>query len=307
MVVSLCSFNVQSYIHVLLDWIDVTCFPQTISGKFLPKSTWPPARLMTARGAPSLCTAPPSTQLLQQVAGLLKRRLLAQVISWRQWNSWVVAVSRGWFTLTGTVVAPLRGVSTSSKQEPGQLELSVNYTAQRQLSCLPRLLQAGPWQELPWQCYISTFAWCLLLPTGPSCSKQQLQAPDAAVKRIWSSILQSIQQIILWEGASSPQGFCCSQERNRSEIQAVGYSLDLLSSKPPCILSARSAAGYTPLVRQDSERSRRQLGSLCILLQSAQLALPMRLLFFAPAGFFHPASLHSFTPRRNGSWKTTWS
>lgn len=146
-----------------------------------------------------------------------------------------------------------------------------------------------------------------LLPTGPACSEQQLQAPDAAAKRIWSSILQSIQQINLWEGVPSPQRFCCSQERNGSEIQAVGYSLDLRSSKPLCILSARSAAGYTPLVQQDRERSRQQLGCLCILPQSIQLAFPVQLLFFTPAGFFHPASLQGFTPRRNRSWETTWS
>lgn len=52
------------------------------------------------------------------------------------------------------------------------------------------------------------------LPTGPACSQQQLQAPDAAAERIWSSILQSIQQIILWERMPSPQGLCCSRERN---------------------------------------------------------------------------------------------
>lgn len=52
------------------------------------------------------------------------------------------------------------------------------------------------------------------LPTGPACSEQQLQAPDAAAERIWSSILQSIQQIIPWESVPSPQGFCCSRERN---------------------------------------------------------------------------------------------
>ena len=52
------------------------------------------------------------------------------------------------------------------------------------------------------------------LPTGPACSEQQLQAPDAAAERIRSSILQSIQQIILWESVPSPQGFCCSLERN---------------------------------------------------------------------------------------------
>lgn len=50
------------------------------------------------------------------------------------------------------------------------------------------------------------------LPTGPACSEQQLQAPDAAAERIWSSILQSIQQIIPWERVPSPQGFCCSRQ-----------------------------------------------------------------------------------------------
>lgn len=123
-----------------------------------------------------LTAAPPTAPPCPAPAAV---RGATDAISWpRSWagagSAWVVAVGRARFTLPGTAVAPLGGVSTTSKQETGQLGLSVNYTAQRQLSCLPGLLQAGPWQELPCQCYISTFAQrlhhCQLALPAPSSS-----------------------------------------------------------------------------------------------------------------------------------------
>lgn len=46
-----------------------------------------------------------------------------------------------------------------------------------------------------------------LLPTGPACFELQLKAPDAAAERIWSSILQGIQQISCGRERQVPRGF----------------------------------------------------------------------------------------------------
>lgn len=139
-------------VRLMFSWTELSLQPQGCESLSLE-----PLRCVSSQ---KLTPAHPSPRSAPAVVRTWcnKCHLLAQVMGWRRHNALVVAAGRAWFTLTGTAVAPRRGVSTTSKQETGQLGLSVNYTAQRQLSCLPSLLQAGPWQELPCQRCISTFA-----------------------------------------------------------------------------------------------------------------------------------------------------